>query len=154
VFRGSGYRLSDGTTIERNNEGGDLGDCALLCSSPAEYNAADDPRLPLLLRQELRGQVPPIELFNPRGQDLTGIQLVERFRGLFLECLDPGGPIQAVTRGLAPDMVATFANWRQRAIDFANSSMAPAGLRDYAMGWGNRDPGRGGWVWPFSVPVL
>src|SRR5262249_44420679 len=38
--------------------------------------------------------------------------------------------------------------------DFANSGAAPAGLRDFAIGWGDRNPGREGWVWPFSVPVL
>lgn len=154
VFRGRGYRLLDGTVIERASEGGDLGDCALLCSSPAEYNRNDDPRLPRLLRAALAECSPSVAVFNPRGQDLTEIPIIERFGGLLLECLDPGGALQAQTRGLAPDMMATFDRWRQDAVRFAQSRTSPARLKDYAVGWADRSPGRAGWQWPFSVPVL
>lgn len=152
VFRGTGYSLSSGDSIERNPEGGDLGDCALLCSSPAEFSASDRPRLPLLLRRELLDR--DIEVFNPRGQDLAGIPLVARFGGLLLECLDPGGVVQDETSGLTRDIVATFQRWRDEAIGFAESDEAPAGLVDFAVGWAERDPRRRGWEWPESVPVL
>ena len=52
---------------------GDVGDCALLCSSPAEFSASDRPRLPLLIRQELAALTPPIPVFNPRGEDAATI---------------------------------------------------------------------------------
>jgi DNA helicase-2/ATP-dependent DNA helicase PcrA len=152
IFAGNGYPLPDGTIIEAADEGGDLGDCALLCSSPAEYKRDGTPRLPRLLRDTLDDE--DIAIFNPRGQDLTEIQLVEHFGGLLLECLDPGGAIEAQTNGLNDDIITVFRRWRTRAIDFVESAQAPAGLYDYALGWTNRDPGRRGYVWPRSVPVL
>lgn len=152
VFRGSGYRLPDGTLIQGAQDGGDIGDCALLCSSPAEYNASDQPRLPLLLRQALSQR--HIETFNPRGQDLTGIPVIQRFGGLLLECLDAGGVIEGQIRNMPPAIAATFQIWRQAAINFVDSPAAPAGLKDYAIAWADRDPKKSGWQWPRSVPVL
>lgn len=151
VFRGPGYTLPNGAVIQRNPQGGDLGDCALLCSSPAEYSSSGRPRLPVLLRSALADQ--NIETFNPRGQDLTGVPVVAQFGGLLLECLDPGGDIEAQTSGLNQDMTDIFRNWRDTAIDFVETS-APAGLLEFAQGWALRDPGRDAWEWPRSAPVL
>lgn len=151
VFRGPGYKLPNGAVIERDPDGGDLGDCALLCSSPAEYNSSGRPRLPILLRNELAAR--DIEVFNPRGQDLTEIVLVARFGGLLLECLDPGGFVEAQTSGVSQDMTDVFQVWRSEAIDFAHAEVRP-GLLEFARGWALRDPNRAGWEWPGSVPVL
>jgi len=153
VFRGSGVTLPDGTRVERHANGGDLGDCAVLCSSPAEYNGGGDPRLPSVLRSELGAKLPAVEVFNPRGQDLEGIDVVGRFGGLLLECLDPGGLVEQRTSGLAPDVLATFQAWRRLAVNFA-SGPGRETLLEFAMGWANRDPQRSGWSWPKSVPVL
>ena len=153
VFRGRGYVLNDEQRIQRDPQQGNIGDCALLCSSPSEYTSSGKPRLPLLLREELRNKSKPIELFNPRGQDLSGIGIVEIFGGLLLECLDPGAEVQGDTSGLSQDMINTFDIWRQTAIDFVDVG-APKGLEEYAVGWVERDPGRRGWGWPESVPVL
>lgn len=152
TFRGKGYKLPDGTLMQKAEEGGDIGDCALLCSSPAEYNFGDAPRLPLLLRQELTGR--GIETFNPRGQDLTGITLVERFGGLLLECLDLGGVLEGQFKNIPQGIITTMQSWRQAAINFAESAEAPDGLREFAIGWAERDPRKRGWEWPRSVPVL
>jgi DNA helicase-2/ATP-dependent DNA helicase PcrA len=152
VFRGDGYRLPDGDIIRSDPDGGDLGDCALLCSSPREFSSSGNPRLPLLLRQDLRPI--GIEVFNPRGQDLTGIPVVARFGGLLLECLDPGGVIQDQTSGLTRSMQNTFDSWRARAVGYAESEDAPTDLLNFAIGWAERDPQRQGWTWPRSVPVL
>jgi DNA helicase-2/ATP-dependent DNA helicase PcrA len=152
VFRGDGYTLPNGTHVRASPTEGDLGDCAFLCGSPAEYNAGGNPRLPLRLRQELNGR--GIEVFNPRGQDLTSIPLVERFGGLLLECLDPGGLVADQTSGLNRDILDVFGAWRTAAINFVSGDDAPEGLMEYAVGWATRDPGRAGWQWPQSVPVL
>lgn len=152
VFRGKGYRLPDKTPLLAAEAGGDVGDCALLCSSPLEYNAGGNARLPLLLRQELRRK--GIETFNPRGQDLTGIPVVARFGGLLLECLDPGGTVESQFRSIPKAVSATFRIWRQTAVAFVDSAEAPAGLKEFAVGWANRDPQKRGWEWPRSVPVL
>jgi DNA helicase-2/ATP-dependent DNA helicase PcrA len=152
VFRGKGYRLPDGTLLQSAENGGDVGDCALLCSSPQEYSFGGDARLPLLLRQELARK--RIEIFNPRGQDLTGIEVVARFGGLLLECLDPGGVLEAQLRTMPQAISATFQTWRQTAVNFLESAEAPQGLRDYAVAWANRDPQRRGWEWKRNIPVL
>lgn len=153
VFRGGGHVVPGGSIVAAPS-GGDVGDCALLCSSPAEFSAGDRPRLPLLLRQELGSLGPPIAVFNPRGEDAATVDVVERFGGLLLECLDPGGVLQGQTSGVSPDAQATFARWRQQAINFANGATAPKGLLGYAQGWANRNPGRAGFVWPKSTTAI
>ena len=119
---------------------------------PSEYNSSHRERLPLLLREELKER--DVEIFNPRGQDLSDLELIRRFGGLLLECLDPGGEIEAQITALDQGTRTTFRIWRDEAIDFAESSMAPAGLRDFAVGWADRDPQRKGFQWPRTVPVL
>ncbi|MFC1837205.1 UvrD-helicase domain-containing protein [Thermodesulfobacteriota bacterium] len=153
IFRGSGYLLPDGNTIQRNANG-DLGDCALLCSSPAEYSSGGNERLPFLVRENLRSRTPAIEVFNPRGQDMERIELVEIFGGLLLECLDPGGVIETTVSGLPQDMTNTFQRWRDQAIDFVSDPAVPPGLEDLAVGWADRDPNKLGHKWPESVPLL
>jgi DNA helicase-2/ATP-dependent DNA helicase PcrA len=153
IFRGKGYKIPNGTRIECQPEGGDIGDCALLCSSPAEYSAGNEERLPLLLRRELQGKPSPISVFNPRGQDLTGITVVMRFGGLLLECLDPGGVIEAKITGLPRYIRDAFRTWRNQALDFVAKSSSN-GLKTFATGWFNRKPKGSGWHWPASVPVL
>jgi DNA helicase-2/ATP-dependent DNA helicase PcrA len=150
VFRGNGYAVP-GRLIQRQPNGGDLGDCALLASSPAEYNASGKERLPLFLRGALRRG--GIAVFNPRGQDLTAIEVMARFGGLLLECLDPGGVIESQTNGLSNSTLTTFRTWRNMAIDYASSNTRP-GLVDFAVGWAERNPRRAGWQWPLRVPVL
>jgi DNA helicase II / ATP-dependent DNA helicase PcrA len=154
VFRGKGYGLPDGSLVRAAELGGNVGDCALLCSSPAEYSFGSDPRLPLLVRQALQTKEIEIETFNPRGQDLTGISVIERFSGLLLECLDPGGVVEAQIRNLPQDINATLRKWRQAALDFVESPEVPDGLKEYAIAWADRDPRKAGWKWPHSVPVL
>jgi DNA helicase-2/ATP-dependent DNA helicase PcrA len=153
AFRGSGY-AAPGGTIVGSQSGGDVGDCALLCSSPAEFSASAKPRLPLLLRQELSNLSPPIQVFNPRGEDVATVDVVERFGGLLLECLDAGGVLSGQTNGVSRDALAVFTRWRQQAISFAHGSTAPAGLLDFAQGWANRDPGRKGFEWPKSTTAI
>ena len=154
VFRGEGYLLPDGSRIVANGAGGDVGDCALLCSSPAEYNSSHSERLPLLLREALRFKSPSVSVFNPRGQELSEISRVAIFGGLLLECLDPGGAVEAEIRGLSQDIQKVFERWREAAIAFVNSADAPPRLLEFAQGWAKRQPQRSDLRWPSSVPVL
>jgi DNA helicase II / ATP-dependent DNA helicase PcrA len=157
VFRGAGYAVPGGTLICAPN-GGDVGDCAVLCSSPAEVSASGKPRLPLLLREELLARAPSISVFNPRGEDIATIETVERFGGLLLECLDPGGFLESQTNGIYLDRVTkqnpVFTRWRQQAIDFANGPGAPVGLLAYAQGWASRQPGRPSVQWPDTTTAI
>jgi DNA helicase-2/ATP-dependent DNA helicase PcrA len=154
VFRGKGFKLPSGETIKRDPRQGDLGDCALLCSSPQEVKYDGSLRLPGILREKLVDMSPPVEVFNPRGQALANLDLIEVFGGLILECLDPGGDIQDKTSGLSPDIISILNRWRQAAIDFANDPDCPAVLVDFAVGWADRDPGKKDYRWPTNVPLL
>ena len=140
AFRGKGFSVPGGKIL-RTMPGGDVGDCALLCSSPAEYSAGGKPRLPLLLRQELAAKSPAIPVFNPRGEDVSTIDVVERFGGLLLECLDPGGVLSGQTSGISRDAQAVFTRWRQRAIDFAQGPIGAPGPACLRAGLG--EPGSG-----------
>lgn len=153
IFRGNGYILPNGTNIQSASEGGDIGDCALLCSSPSEYNSTGKPRLPLLLRQELLSKEPQIEVFNPRGQNLREIPIITIFAGLLLQCLDPDGVIQENTSGLNQDIIHTFQSWRTEAIHFVQSHDAKE-LQDFTLGWAQRSLQQTGWQWPHSTSVL
>lgn len=154
VFHGSGYKCPGGGTIQKDSKGGDVGDCALLCSSPAEFSASGKPRLPLLMRQYLGALNPPIHVFNPRGEDLTGVAIIGQFGGLLLECLDPGGFLEDQVSGISDDTVDTFQTWRNAAAKFAQGPSAPAGLLDYVVKWAERNPGRAGYVWPKNVSAI
>jgi DNA helicase-2/ATP-dependent DNA helicase PcrA len=154
VFRTKeGLVLPGGETIQAAADGGDLGDCALLCSSPQDYDfGKKNERLPLVLRNELLRH--KIEIFNPRGQDLTEIKIIEIFGGLLLECLDPGGVLQTQFTTMTQDTNATLTRWRIAAVDFVESEKAPEGLRDFAIHWSERDPKKPGYQFPKNVPVL
>lgn len=153
VFRRTGYPIQ-GTKIIRAKSGGDIGDAALLCSSPREFSASAKPRLPLLLRQQLAAISPVIEVFNPRGEEMATIDIVERFGGLLLECLDPGGVLANQTNGISRDALTTMRRWRQQAIDFASGNGAPKGLLKYAQGWANRNPQRKHLKWPRNTTAI
>ena len=150
AFRGGGHAVPGGTIVAAPS-GGDIGDCALLCSSPAEFSSSDRPRLPFLLRQELSAMTPPIPVFNPRGEDAATVDVVERFGGLLLECLDPGGVLAGQTSGISQDAQAVFARWRGEAIQF---SQGQAALLAFAQGWANRDPNRRGYRWPRNTTAI
>jgi DNA helicase II / ATP-dependent DNA helicase PcrA len=154
VFRRKGFSQKGIELIVRDPERGNVGDCGLLCSSPAEYSAANRPRLPLLLRNALSAKTPPIEVFNPRGQDIAGLNIVSLFGGLLAECIDPGGALQGSTSGLLQEAVDVLSGWRTAAVNFATSKDAPNGLLEYAQGWVDREPKRSGYVWPRSVSII
>lgn len=156
VTRGGGVKVNGHAIKIDKAKSGDVGDCALLCSSPQEYGGGDPPkeRLPLLLKQELGSLNPAIPVFNPRGQDLASIPAVECLGGLLLECLDPGGAVQALVRGLSNDIQTTFNTWRANAITWLDSNKKLKPLHDFAVNWADRDPGRAGYRWPKSTPCI
>lgn len=154
VFRGTGYSTKGLERIVCKAEGGDVGDAALLCSSPAELGSSGKARLPKLLRDALAAKEKPIEVFNPRGQDLTTVPIIEIFGGLLAECIDPGAEVQDSSVFLPGAAKETLQQWRQAGLDFVESSGAPRGLYDYARAWASRDPERAGYTWPRRTSVI
>lgn len=149
VFRENGYSIKGIEPIECDAQAGDIGDCALLCSSPAEYGSGRI-RLPGLLRERLAGFTQPIKVFNPRGEDFAGLGLVRLFGGLLAECVDPGGKVQSAAKLFISNEVLDI--WRSTADAYLKN--ADHGLRNYVNGWKGRDPGGAGRQWPKNVSVL
>jgi DNA helicase-2/ATP-dependent DNA helicase PcrA len=85
---------------------------------------------------------------------LGEIPIVAIFAGLLLECLDPGGAVEAGIRGLSQDIQQVFEQWRETAIDFVQSADIPEGLLEFAQGWASRKPRRAQLRWPPRAPVL
>jgi DNA helicase-2/ATP-dependent DNA helicase PcrA len=162
VFQGGGVRVRRGGqewVVRRDDRNGAVGDAVLLCSSPQEYRSdGQTARLPLLLRQELGRLNPPVSVFNPRGQELSRVDDVQRICGLMLECIDSGGRIQGTLNTLPQAMAAVFNRWRLMARQFIDSDPPAPGRRRrgtlarFVTGWQARRTEQGG-DWPSEVPL-
>ncbi len=143
VVHGRGVQVQDSQgnryTIRVDSQRGSPADIALLCSSPREFSSGENPRLPRLLREELRQLSPPIQVFNPRGQNLGLIPEIQILCGLILECIDPNGDIQT---NLKLPQIATriFNTWRTVARRYINTNPQPHNptLRGFVDAWQNR----------------
>jgi len=144
-------------TIRISPQGGSPTDVAMLCSSPRELASNGNPRLPLLLDDELRRMSPPIQVFNPRGQNLERIPEVQRLCGLILECIDPDSNIQNSIVTLPQAAVTIFNAWRAEATNLVNSNpspTAPINLRQFVNAWQRRTPLRRRMQTREEVPLL
>jgi len=159
VTKGKGRKV--GTNLIRvDAKKGDVGDCALLCSSPREHGFAmpgqpPKERFPLRLKQELADLATPMAIFNPRGQDFSSIPIVRRLAGLLLMCLDPDGNAEdKVTKGLGQGVRLEFQAWATETTNWLKPGKAPKGLIDFVERWSKRDPGRTGYKWPKNTPCI
>ncbi|MGZ0710099.1 UvrD-helicase domain-containing protein [Coraliomargarita sp. W4R53] len=163
VTKGQGFQVPGGPLIKIDQaNGGDVGDLAMLLSSPRETNASGS-RLPYLLKEELRLQPTPIETFNPRGQDFFRIEIVQLLGGLLLCCLDRDGDAEdLVGRGLGRDATNIFQEWASLAEDWlagrarlhSVQTKASPELVSYVDNWADRSAGRAGWKWPSHVTAI
>lgn len=120
------------------------GDIVLLSHKPSEFAAYNNnsgqrrPRLPGLLREELSRLQNPIQVFNPRGQDLRDIGPIRVLCGTLLECLDPNKTIQQamfLDRRTNRIYLAYqepndyFDQWRNEAQNYAQRQTSPQNQR-------------------------
>ena len=155
VTKGKGRMV--GTTLIKIDatKGGNVGDCAFLCSSPQEYGGdGSRERLPMLLKQEFATLKPVIEVFNPRGQDFASLPVVQVLGGLLLMCLDFSGAVQMNCKGINDDIRATFDNWRSAADAWVNGPPKNKDVEAYVVAWADREPGKKGFAWPKSVSCI
>jgi DNA helicase-2/ATP-dependent DNA helicase PcrA len=153
VVRGGGVHFEghecNNYTLRTDTRNGTAGDIALLLSSQREFSSGGQPRLPLLLRNELRRLPHPITVFNPRGQSLESIGNVQILCGLMLECIDPNSNRQNNIQNLPRIALEMFAVWRENArthMDENPHSVTGHNLRQFVTSWQNRTPlGRGSW---------
>jgi DNA helicase-2/ATP-dependent DNA helicase PcrA len=155
--------LTDGFSFQHQNRGyhiqvdpldGSPTDLAILMSSPLELSSSSKPRLPLLLREELkRGG---IEVFNPRGQDLELTWQTSVLCGLILECIDPEATIQNSIEKLPHAAKYQFTRWRKTAQDYIEKNPepnSPISLKQYIKAWDSRNP-IGRKTWKRDVPLI
>ncbi|HML05263.1 MAG TPA: DNA helicase UvrD, partial [Methanobacterium sp.] len=118
IVQGNGiYFENEGKEFKIDGEKGSPGDVALLCSSPLEQDFKGNSRLPFLLKDELSKFNPQIGVFNPRGQHLGRIPLIELICGLILECIDPDALIQKKLK-IPRNSVLRFKVWRNKALNY------------------------------------
>jgi DNA helicase-2/ATP-dependent DNA helicase PcrA len=165
VFRGGGITVNHNGQrfhVVVNPNGGALGDCALLCSSPREYSASNPPqpprpRLPLLLRNELEQLSSPIRVFNPRGEEFCDVEEVGILCGLILGCIDPGAVVQNSIGGMPPAAHIAMNRWRQQAQAYIVGNPHPnrggRSLGSFVDAWQRRTP-QGGGTWPNEVDLM
>jgi DNA helicase II / ATP-dependent DNA helicase PcrA len=135
---GAQVHLANGQVqIVHVDPNGSAADCVLLCSSPREFGSTGNPRLPLLLRQELRGLANPIEVFNPRGQELNSVPSVQLLCGLMLECLDPNQAVEQSIQRLPQVARNRFNGWRAVA---GQETSINQQLAQFVTSWQNRTP--------------
>jgi DNA helicase-2/ATP-dependent DNA helicase PcrA len=159
IFRGPGRVIPPANArIQRAPNGGDFGDAVLLAHSVNEFSSGfmgqpPRERLPSALRRELRSR--NVEVFNPRGQALRDVVDVQQLIGAMLECLDPGGTIQASMRlrGIAQQYLATFRNAYAQYAATNPPPSRPHGLPDFTRSWGRRRS-QTGQAWPREWPLL
>ncbi len=160
VFQGRGVTVrQDEQTfhIKSNPSGGALGDCALLCSSPREYSSGGRLRLPFLLKQALESLDPPIQVFNPRGEEFSNVSEVSILCGLMLECIDQNATVQDGISNLPANARDVMNHWRQLAQAHIAANPRPnargRSLRDFVCAWQTRTP-QGGGDWPREVDLM
>jgi DNA helicase-2/ATP-dependent DNA helicase PcrA len=164
VVSPTGFHLPGGDVVSVDHaEHGALGDLCFLTSSPAEFKRAaparpggpvpvPEERFPRKLREELH-DTHRIDVFNPRGNPLGEVPVVQVLGGLLLEALDDRGMVQAADqtqRRLGPDAARRFPAWRTRGRVAARSN---AELGQFVSIWQSRTA-PAGYRWPRSVSVL
>jgi DNA helicase-2/ATP-dependent DNA helicase PcrA len=155
VFRGGGRQIACGnaTFSIKASQGGDFGDSVLLAHSVRERKNDHD-RLPLLIRQRLNAL--NIRAFNPRGQSLSDIPVVQRLLGLAMECIDPNAAVQNSILTIPQSDRDRMTAWRQVSLQFVATNPAPGGLVPFLQGWQTHTVGaRSGMQrWPTEWPLL
>lgn len=138
------------------NRGGSPADICVLCSSPQEVKDNGDIRLPGLLREYLQECPNPINVFNPRGQNLQDIPAVQVLCGLMLECIDPDSAVQNGIVTLPTEARNTFRAWRTAAQNYIHQHpehVCGITLEQFVSAWQERRP-LNAVKWKREVPLL
>ena len=129
--------------IKTDSQKGSPADLCLLCSSPQENKSNNELRLPGLIRLHLGDIDPPIEVFNPRGQKVEQIPIIEILCGLILECIDPDEHIQNSIRTIPQATRITMDQWRIAAhqeVQNNRINISEVTLEKFLTAWQNRKP--------------
>jgi DNA helicase-2/ATP-dependent DNA helicase PcrA len=117
---------------------GSPNDVALLMSQVSETKTTGSPRLPLLLRRELAALANPLQVFNPRGQELRDQPSISALLGLLLLCIDPDDAISQTVK-MSNRARQALTRWRA---DGAARRGGSADLDVFVGHWAERRPTR------------
>ncbi|WP_298521578.1 DEAD/DEAH box helicase [uncultured Methanobrevibacter sp.] len=132
----------DKITLKLDSEHGSASDIAVLSYSPKEISFGNRTFL-FFLRKNLKQLRQPIEMFNPRGQDLQEIDNVAIFCGLILECIDPEGSIQKSDKSIPNLAKRNMTRWRVKAKEYIKMEPEPTepiSLNTFVTRWQLRRP--------------
>ena len=145
-YRDKGFELAEGEdeiVIELGDEGS-AEDIAFLTYSPKELTATGSRTFAFALKKQLGRLRHPIDVFNPRGQDLQNIDCVAVFCGLMLECIDPNSNYQNTNDKLPNSASRNMKVWRRKAISYMNDvnpePHSPVSLEKFVTHWQIRHP--------------
>ena len=142
--------------IKVDPEEGSPTDMSILLSSPLELSGSGKHRLPQQLRDQLGKVNPPIEVFNPRGQDLERTWQASILCGLILECIDPDSLVQDSVENFPREAEYHFKRWRKKAQKYLESNPEPTeplSLPDFVAAWQQRKP-IGKRKWRREIPII
>ena len=146
TFREKGLKLAKDEkeiVIELGDEGSPE-DIAFLTYSPKEINAVGGRTFPFILKKHLGKLRHPIEVFNPRGQDLQNIDCVAVFCGLILECIDPNSKFQHTNDKIPNSANINMNLWRRKANSYIKDvnpePYYPVNLEKFITHWQIRHP--------------
>ena len=145
-YRDKGFDLAEGEdeiVIELGDDGS-AEDIAFLTFSPKELTATGSRTFNFVLKKQLGRLRHPIEVFNPRGQDLQNIDCVAVFCGLMLECIDPSSRYQITNDKLPNSASLNMKAWRRKAISYMSDvnpePHSPVSLEKFVTHWQIRHP--------------
>ena len=145
-YRDKGFDLAEGEdeiVIELGDEGS-AEDIAFLTYSPKELTATGSRTFTFALKKQLGRLRHPIDVFNPRGQDLQNIDCVAVFCGLMLECIDPNSRYQRTNDKLPNAASRNMTVWRRKANSYIKDvnpePHSPVSLEKFVTHWQIRHP--------------
>ncbi len=145
-YRDKGFDLAEGEdeiVIELGDEGS-ADDIAFLTYSPKEITATGSRTFTFALKKQLARLRHPIDVFNPRGQDLQNIDCVAVFCGLMLECIDPNSRYQRTNDKLPNAASRNMTVWRRKANSYIKDvnpePHSPVSLEKFVTHWQIRHP--------------
>ncbi len=128
--------------LKLDEETGSPSDVAVLSYSPKEISHGKH-LFPYYLRKNLEKLKKPINVFNPKGQDLQDIEEVAIFCGLMLECIDPESRIEKNDNNISQLARKNMNKWRRLArqyIEMNPNPQEPFSLKDFVTAWQLRKP--------------
>ena len=145
-YRDKGFDLAEGEDeiVIELGDGCSAEDIAFLTYSPKELTATGSRTFTFALKKQLGRLRHPIDVFNPRGQDLQNIDCVAVFCGLMLECIDPNSRYQRTNDKLPNAASRNMTVWRRKANSYIKDvnpePHSPVSLEKFVTHWQIRHP--------------